>query len=102
MAAKVFEHLTFDKGKTVKEVYKILNRCMAEEKTVRIFRKAMLENSIARQRERLDKYIDLCADGIITKQELAERRKDWMRRLQNCNLNMRMWNRRMSAVEPLI
>lgn len=34
-----------------------------------------LENSIARQRERLDKYIDLCADGIITKQELAERRK---------------------------
>ena len=75
MAAKVFEHLTFDKGKTVKEVYKILNRCMAEEKTVRISRKAMLENSIARQRERLDKYIDLCADGIITKQELAERRK---------------------------
>lgn len=67
MAAKVFEHLTFDKGKTVKEVYKILNRCMAEEKTVRISRKAMLENSIARQRERLDKYIDLCADGIITK-----------------------------------
>ena len=57
------------------EVYKILNRCMAEEKTVRISRKAMLENSIARQRERLDKYIDLCADGIITKQELAERRK---------------------------
>lgn len=40
-----------------------------------ISRKAMLENSIARQRERLDKYIDLCADGIITKQELAERRK---------------------------
>lgn len=75
MAAKVFEHLTFDKGKTVKEVYKILSRCMAEEKTVRISRKAMLENSIARQRERLDKYIDLCADGIITKQELAERRK---------------------------
>lgn len=75
MAAKVFEHLTFDKGKTVKEVYKVLNRCMAEEKTVRISRKAMLENSIARQRERLDKYIDLCADGIITKQELAERRK---------------------------
>ena len=75
MAAKVFEHLTFDKGKTVKEVYKILNCCMAEEKTVRISRKAMLENSIARQRERLDKYIDLCADGIITKQELAERRK---------------------------
>ena len=75
MAAKVFEHLTFDKGKTVKEVYKILNRCMAEEKTVRISRKAMLENSIARQREHLDKYIDLCADGIITKQELAERRK---------------------------
>ena len=36
MAAKVFEHLTFDKGKTVKEVYRILNRCMAEEKTVRI------------------------------------------------------------------
>ena len=35
----------------------------------------MLENSIARQRDRLDKYIDLCADGIITKQELAERRK---------------------------
>ena len=29
MAAKVFEHLTFDKGKTVKEVYRILNRCMA-------------------------------------------------------------------------
>lgn len=75
MAAKVFEHLTFDKGKTVKEVYKILNRCMVEEKTVRISRKAMLENSIARQRKRLDKYIDLCADGIITKQELAERRK---------------------------
>ena len=75
MAAKVFEHLTFDKGKTVKEVYKILNRCMAEEKTVRISRKAMLFSSIARQRERLDKYIDLCADGIITKQELAERRK---------------------------
>ena len=49
----------------------------------------MLENSIARQRERLDKYIDLCADGIITKQELAERRKGigW-RRLQNCNLNI--------------
>ena len=41
MAAKVFEHLTFDKGKTVKEVYKILSRCMAEEKTVRISRKAM-------------------------------------------------------------
>lgn len=40
-----------------------------------IFMKGMLENSIARQRERLDKYIDLCADGIITKQELAERRK---------------------------
>ena len=75
MAAKVFEHLTFDKGKTVKEVYKILNRCMAEEKTVRISRKAMLENSIARQKERLAKYIDLCADGIITKQELMERRK---------------------------
>ena len=75
MAAKVFEHLTFDKGKTVKEVYKILNRCMAEEKTVRISRKAMLEKSIAKQRERLDKYIDLCADGIITKQELMERRK---------------------------
>ncbi len=75
MAAKVFEHLTFDKGKTVKEVYKILSRCMAEEKTVRISRKAMLEKSIAKQRERLDKYIDLCADGIITKQELAERRK---------------------------
>ena len=37
MAAKVFEHLTFDKGKTVKEVYRILNRCMAEEKTGRIF-----------------------------------------------------------------
>ena len=48
---------------------------MAEEKTVRISRKAMLEKSIAKQRERLDKYIDLCADGIITKQELAERRK---------------------------
>lgn len=47
MAAKVFEHLTFDKGKTVKEVYKILNHCMAEEKTVRISRKAMLESSIA-------------------------------------------------------
>ena len=47
MAAKVFEHLTFDKGKTVKEVYRILNRCMAEEKTVRISRKAMLEKSIA-------------------------------------------------------
>ena len=75
MAAKVFEHLTFDKGKTVKEVYRILNRCMAEEKTVRISRKAMLEKSIAKQRERLDKYIDLCADGIITKQELMERRK---------------------------
>ena len=75
MAAKVFEHLTFDKGKTVKEVYKILSRCMAEEKTVRISRKAMLEKSIAKQRERLDKYIDLCADGIITKQELMERRK---------------------------
>ncbi|MCI7102481.1 MAG: DUF5906 domain-containing protein [Faecalibacterium sp.] len=75
MAAKVFEHLTFDKGKTVKEVYKILSRCMAEEKTVRISRKAMLEKSIAKQRERLDKYIDLCADGIITKRELMERRK---------------------------
>ena len=75
MAAKVFEHLTFDKGKTVKEVYKILSRCMAEEKTVRISRKAMLEKSIAKQRERLDKYIDLCADGIITKQELMDRRK---------------------------
>jgi DNA invertase Pin-like site-specific DNA recombinase len=75
MAAKVFAHLTFDKGKTVKEVYKILNRCMAEEKTVRISRKAMLEKSIAKQRERLDKYIDLCADGVITKQELMERRK---------------------------
>lgn len=75
MAAKVFEHLTFDKGKTVKEVYRILSRCMAEEKTVRISRKAMLEKSIAKQRERLDKYIDLCADGIITKQELMERRK---------------------------
>lgn len=75
MAVKVFEHLTFDKGKTVKEVYKILSRCMAEEKTVRISRKAMLEKSIAKQRERLDKYIDLCADGIITKQELMERRK---------------------------
>lgn len=75
MAAKVFEHLTFDKGKTVKEVYKILSRCMAEEKTVRSSRKAMLEKSIAKQRERLDKYIDLCADGIITKQELMERRK---------------------------
>lgn len=75
MEAKVFEHLTFDKGKTVKEVYKILSRCMAEEKTVRISRKAMLEKSIAKQRERLDKYIDLCADGIITKQELMERRK---------------------------
>lgn len=75
MAAKVFEHLTFDKGKTVKEVYKILSRCMAEEKTVRISRKTMLEKSIAKQRERLDKYIDLCADGIITKQELMERRK---------------------------
>ena len=48
---------------------------MAEEKTVRISRKAMLEKSIAKQRERLDKYIDLCADGIITKQELMERRK---------------------------
>ena len=45
MAAKVFEHLTFDKGKTVKEVYKILSRCMAEEKTVRISRKAMLEKA---------------------------------------------------------
>ena len=75
MAAKVFEHLTFDKGKTVKEVYRILSRRMAEEKTVRISRKAMLEKSIAKQRERLDKYIDLCADGIITKQELMERRK---------------------------
>lgn len=75
MASKVFQNLTFDKGKTVKEVYRILNRCMAEEKTVRISRKAMLESSIARQRERLDKYIDLCADGIITKQELMERRK---------------------------
>ena len=40
-----------------------------------ISRKAMLEKSIAKQRERLDKYIDLCADGIITKQELMERRK---------------------------
>lgn len=48
---------------------------MAEEKTVRISRKAILEKSIAKQRERLDKYIDLCADGIITKQELMERRK---------------------------
>ena len=66
MAAKVFEHLTFDKGKTVKEVYKILSRCMAEEKTVRISRKAMLEKSIAKLRERLDKYIDLCADGIMS------------------------------------
>ena len=75
MASKVFQNLTFDKGKTVKEVYRILNRCMAEEKTVRISRKAMLEKSIAKQRERLDKYIDLCADGIITKQELMERRK---------------------------
>ena len=75
MAEKVLQHLTFDKGKTVKEVYKILNRCMAEEKSVRISKKAMLENSIARQKERLAKYIDLCADGIITKQELVERRK---------------------------
>lgn len=75
MAEKVLQHLTFDKGKTVKEVYKILNRCMAEEKSVRISKKAMLENSIARQKERLTKYIDLCADGIITKQELVERRK---------------------------
>lgn len=48
---------------------------MAEEKTVRISRKAMLENSIAKQKERLDRYIDLCADGVITKQELMERRK---------------------------
>jgi len=48
---------------------------MAEEKSVRISKKAMLENSIARQKERLAKYIDLCADGIITKQELVERRK---------------------------
>ena len=39
---------------------------MAEEKTVRISRKAMLEKSIAKQRERLDKYIDLCADGIMS------------------------------------
>ena len=39
------------------------------------FQKGDAGNSIARQRERLDKYIDLCADGIITKQELAERRK---------------------------
>lgn len=75
MASKVFQNLTFDKGKTVKEVYRILNRCMAEEKTVRISRKAMLENSIAKQKERLDRYIDLCADGVITKQELMERRK---------------------------
>ena len=51
MASKVFQNLTFDKGKTVKEVYRILNRCMAEEKTVRISRKAMLENSIAKQKE---------------------------------------------------
>jgi len=75
MASKVFQNLTFDKGKTVKEVYRILNRCMAEEKTVRISRKAMLENSIAKQKERLGRYIDLCADGVITKQELMERRK---------------------------
>lgn len=39
MAEKVLQHLTFDKGKTVKEVYKILNRCMAEEKSVRISKK---------------------------------------------------------------
>lgn len=32
MASKVFQNLTFDKGKTVKEVYRILNRCMAEER----------------------------------------------------------------------
>lgn len=38
-------------------------------------RNYMLENSIARQKERLAKYIDLCADGVITKQELVERRK---------------------------
>lgn len=75
MASKVFQNLTFDKGKTVKEVYRILNRCMAEEKTVRISRKAMRENSIAKQKERLGRYIDLCADGVITKQELMERRK---------------------------
>lgn len=68
MASKVFQNLTFDKGKTVKEVYRILNRCMAEEKTVRI-------SSIAKQKERLGRYIDLCADGVITKQELMERRK---------------------------
>lgn len=75
MASKVLQNLTFDKGKTVKEVYRILNRCMAEEKTVRISRKAMLEKSIAKQKERLGRYIDLCADGVITKQELMERRK---------------------------
>ena len=75
MASKVFQNLTFDKGKTVKEVYRILNRCMAEEKTVRISKKAMLENSIAKQKERLGRYIDLCADGVITKQELVNRRK---------------------------
>ena len=75
MASKVFQNLTFDKGKTVKEVYRILNRCMAEEKTVRISKKAMLENSIAKQKERLGRYIDLCADGVITKQELVDRRK---------------------------
>ena len=75
MASKVFQNLTFDKGKTVKEVYRILNRCMAEEKTVRMSKKAMLENSIAKQKERLGRYIDLCADGVITKQELVDRRK---------------------------
>lgn len=66
MAAKVFEHLTFDKGKTVKEVYKILSRCMAEEKTVRISRKAMLTGCAGRfencckpeLNEKIDKLIE--------------------------------------------
>lgn len=112
MAEKVLQHLTFDKGKTVKEVYKILNRCMAEEKSVRISKKAMLENSIARQKERLAKYIDLCADGVITKQELVERRgaldmnlisqklDEWQRASEN-DVNRELINSCVAQITPM-
>lgn len=44
---------------------------------------------------------ELCAIGEHVEQEAAFSAKEAMRRLQNCSLNMRMWSRRMSAVEPL-
>ena len=100
MAAKVFEHLTFDKGKTVKEVYKILNRCMAEEKTVRISRKA-LDAQIAElqsQYENVEQEDE--RSGTLDMNLIAQKLDEWQKASRN-DVDRELINSCVAQITPL-